>query len=52
MAENKKYLSNGDIRRLARKGGVKRIANNVYNISKKIIHEFLKTLIRDSMIFS
>ena len=44
-------ITKNDIKRLARKGGVKRIRNDVYDFTRDIIHSFLGMLVRDSMIY-
>ena len=51
LEEAFKYLSNGDIRRLCRKGGVKRIKGDVYDEARDYISTFLKTIITDTLYY-
>lgn len=45
-------ITMGDIRRLARKGGVKRIARDLYPYTRDIMAGFLKHLVRDSLVYT
>jgi histone H4 len=47
-----KGVSNGDIRRLARRGGVKRINGHVYDDSRAALKDFLTTVIHDAVIYT
>ncbi|CAD8145345.1 unnamed protein product [Paramecium pentaurelia] len=47
-----KLISNGDIRRLARRGGVKRISSDVYELSKLYMKLYISNILRDSMIYA
>lgn len=40
------------IRRLARRGGVKRISSLVYDESRGVIKEFLETVVRDAVTYT
>ena len=40
------------IRRLARRGGVKRISNHVYEESRNVLRTFLESVIRDSVTYT
>ena len=44
-------ISKGSIRRLARRGGVKRISSNVYSHSRQIIVTFLDKIMRDALTY-
>ena len=44
-------LTKNDIKRLARKGGVKRIRADVYDFTRDVINSFLGSLVRDSLIY-
>ena len=45
-------ITKGDIRRMARKGGVKRIAFEVYDYSRDSILGFLKHLVKDAVTYT
>ena len=45
-------ITKGDIRRLARKGGVKRIALDVYGESRDTIRGFLSHLVKTSLVYT
>ena len=45
-------ITKGDIRRLARKGGVKRIAADVYGESRNTIKGFLQHLVKTSLVYT
>lgn len=42
-------LTKGDIRRLARRGGCKRISIDLFDEAKLALEEFLKKIIRDAI---
>lgn len=44
-------VTNGAIRRLARRGGVKRISFNVHDNVRSYINDFLDKVVRDSLTF-
>ena len=46
------FLTKGDIRRIARRGGVKRIASDVYPEMFESILSLLEILIKDSLIYT
>ncbi|KAM3137103.1 hypothetical protein pb186bvf_010831 [Paramecium bursaria] len=46
------HVTNGDIRRLARRGGVKRIARDTYLTTKDSILGFLNNIVRDSIVYT
>lgn len=45
-------MTRGGIRRLARRGGVKRISDGIYDETRNFVEEFLKTIIKDASIFA
>lgn len=45
-------IKKGDIRRLARKGGVRRISLPVYDHSKHVMRAFLRNLLKSAVIYS
>ena len=45
-------ITKGDIRRLARKGGVKRIAMDVYSESRDTIKGFLQHLVKSAIVYT
>ncbi|KAJ9476049.1 putative Histone H4 (putative) [Pseudozyma hubeiensis] len=45
-------ITTPSIRRLARRGGVKRIASSVYQESRFILRDFLTDVIRDAVVYS
>ncbi|MFM7855894.1 MAG: hypothetical protein ACKO96_29235, partial [Flammeovirgaceae bacterium] len=45
-------VTNGAIRRLARRGGVKRISYNVHDNVRSYISDFLDKVVRDSLTFA
>jgi histone H4 len=45
-------ISNGDLRRLARRGGVQRISSLVYSDARQALKEFLSTVIKDSTLYT
>jgi len=46
------HLSKGDIRRLARRGGIRRMTEDVYDETKLTILNFLSVLIKDAVIYA
>jgi len=44
-------ISKPDIRRLARRGGVKRISAGIYNEARKAMRHFLKEVLQDCTVF-
>ena len=52
MAEKRKEMSNAEIRRLARRGGVRRIGKEIYDETRFVLREFLKNTIRDAVIYT
>lgn len=49
------YLSrihDPSLRRLARRGGVKRMTGDVYNEARQILKSFLKDLLRDALVYA
>ena len=45
-------ISNADIRRLARRGGVKRISGLVYGYTRDILKKYLETIIGTAIIYT
>ncbi len=45
-------ISNGSIRRLARRGGVKRISHFIYGDTRKVIYTFLGNVVRDCVTYT
>ena len=45
-------ITKGDIRRLARRGGVKRLAGIVYEEVRGVLKVFLENVIRDAVVFT
>lgn len=45
-------LTKGDIRRLARRGGCKRVSIDLFDEAKLALEEFLKAIIRDAISYS
>lgn len=44
-------ITKPSIRRLARRGGVKRISSRIYNESRAVLKNFLETIVRDAVTF-
>jgi len=51
LSENIRGITKPAIRRLARRGGVKRISCLVYEETRHILRDFIKTVIRDAIIY-
>lgn len=47
-----KAISRPAIRRLARKGGVKRIADEVYETARECLVQFIYKIIKDAVVFT
>ena len=45
-------ITKSDIRRLARRGGVKRISGLVYEEARQVLKVFLENVIRDAVIYT
>lgn len=45
------HITNGSIRRLARRGGVKRIAMQTHHHVREYIDDFMLNIVRDSLTF-
>lgn len=45
-------ITKGDIRRLARKGGVKRIAVDLYPEAKHTIRDFLRHIVKQALVYT
>ncbi|KAE8223330.1 hypothetical protein CF319_g3629 [Tilletia indica] len=52
LRDNIKYVTKPAIRRLARRGGVKRISAGVYDEVRGVLHSFLRTVISDSICYT
>jgi len=45
-------ITKPDIRRLARKGGVKRISGNVYNLARHVLSDFVRSVLQDAATYT
>jgi histone H4 len=45
-------LTRNDIRRLARRGGVKRISGEIYPFVRDVLREFLDKIIQDTIVYT
>ncbi|WP_411023492.1 histone H4, partial [Salmonella sp. s51228] len=45
-------ISKGDIRRLARRGGVKRISSLMYDEVRQVLKLFLESLLKDAVLYA
>ena len=52
LRENVKSVSKGAIRRLARRGGVKRISSEVYEEIRKTLKAFVEGVVRDATAYT
>jgi len=52
LRDNLKGVTKPAIRRLARRGGVKRISGTVYEETRMVLKEFLTTVIRDAVTYT
>jgi histone H4 len=52
LRDNITGITKPAIRRLARRGGVKRISNNIYDETRSILRTFLDSVIRDSVTYT
>ena len=52
LRDNITGITKPAIRRLARRGGVKRISNNIYDETRQILRTFLDNIIRDSVTYT
>ena len=50
-ATPKAFTSSG-MRRIARRGGVKRLARHTYEEVRGVVHDFVKKLVSDAMVFT
>ncbi|KAL4861382.1 histone H4 [Aspergillus spectabilis] len=50
--DNIQGITKPAIRRLARRGGVKRISANIYETTRAVLKTFLESVIRDAVIYS
>lgn len=50
--DNIEGISNASIRRLARRGGVKRISDHIYDEALAILLTFLECIIRDAVLYA
>ncbi len=51
LRDNIKGITNPAIRRLARRGGVKRMSGLIYDEARGTLRVFLKNIIRDAVVF-
>lgn len=52
LRDNIQGITKGSIRRLARRGGVRRISEGVYESARDELRKFLESVIRDAVIYS
>lgn len=52
LRDNINGVTNPAIRRLARRGGVKRISSSTYDATREMLKIFLTTMIRDATIYA
>ena len=52
LRENIKSISEGSIRRLARRGGVKRISSELYEEVRKTLKSFVEGVVRDATAYT
>jgi len=52
VSENSKSVTKGSIRRLARRGGVKRISAEIYNEVRKTLKTFVEGVVRDATAYT
>ena len=45
-------ITNGSIRRLARRGGVKRISSGIYQDTRMVINSFVHQVLRDAVTYT
>lgn len=45
-------IGNPGLRRLARKGGVKRVSNESFDAGREMLNQFVNSIVRDAVIFS
>ncbi|KAG9876980.1 hypothetical protein KCV05_g21887, partial [Aureobasidium melanogenum] len=45
-------IKNPSIRRLARRGGVKRISNMIYEETRSVVKSFLRSVIYDAIVYT
>lgn len=51
LRDNIQGISSPAIRRLARRGGVKRISSQIYDSTRAVMKEFLEGVVRDSVLY-
>ena len=52
LRENVRGITKGSIRRLARRGGVKRIASEIYEEVRKTLKAFVEGVVRDATAYT
>ena len=52
LKENVKSITKGAIRRLARRGGVKRISSEIYEEVRKVLKSFVEGVVRDATAYT
>lgn len=50
--DNIRGITNPAIRRLARRGGVKRISGNVYEATRRYLKTFLESVVKDAITYA
>lgn len=48
----KTSLTKGSIRRLARRGGIRRISDGIYDETRDFVDYFLNTIVKDAAVFA
>jgi histone H4 len=52
LRENSKSVTKGAIRRMARRGGVKRISSDIYEDVRKVLKSFVEGVVRDATTYT
>ena len=52
LRDNIQDITKSDIRRLARRGGVKRISGLIYEETRSVLKDFLENVIRDAVTYT
>ena len=52
VSENAKSVTKGAIRRMARRGGVKRISSEIYDEVRKTLKSFVEGVVRDATAYT
>lgn len=52
LRDNIRGITKSDIRRLARRGGVKRISDKIHEVIRGALYLFLENVIRDAVVYT